>query len=349
MCIRKIDGRKGKGATDPDGGFRPLTGEERAGVLPSERDVQLAEILQQLKDAEYGRWLPPEHEALEDPERAAAAAEIGFIGGNHVKIILEGSRNDGRRMLSLDEIRERLEMNSRTGDDLLAIEEEVSEEGLAYLLESGNSLYFSLPFLLDHWDAVQKNKREARRHFYYDPLLAPVYPKLREHLPGKNGVLRARRISKGRERKYPIADLVFLEELFGPVRDLHMKSGREDAPVSHHILAFAAGEGTMGHYEWTAAPYLKENFEFEFSFEGGVICWNSENADPFLDLAIPGDGRDSRQGPGQAGTPVIRLTQTDFPEGNWAGRILENARPLSEKTAASIERFRHFWMKGEKG
>jgi hypothetical protein len=269
-----------------------------------------------------------------------------------VKIILEGNFNDEKQAMSLSEIRERMENNNQTKEGILFIQSGVSEEGLEYLLKSGNTICFSLLFLLEHWNAVQKNKWQSSHYFYYDPLLMPIFPKLRQLLPGKKGVLRVRRTSGEKEKKYHVSDMVFLEELFGPVHDPHFKTGKGDSPVSHLIVSFAVGEGTIAHYERTTAPYLKENVEFEFSFEGGVIYWNSENATPFLDLTVsdsaPWSDQDAVEAPRQERTLGIGFLKTPPPMETWVGQILEHARPLSDKAVASIERFHHLWTKGEK-
>lgn len=243
-----------------------------------------------------------------------------------MKIILDRDEQKENEILSLFNLEKLLKRCVNDQKEVVIIKQQVKEQALEYLLFTTHSLYFSTAFLLENLSIFQKYRLKENYFYYHDQSILPVYQKLHQIIPAQKGVLRVRRTAQDNERNMLVTDLQFLEELFGQVNDFHLKNSIDNSQVSHLIASFTLGKEIMSHYELTTAPYLKANFELEFSFKGGIITWNGEKANPFLKLTIEDQSVKNKR---------------------MIVNVLENARSLSEKVIASLDQFHHLLVKGE--
>lgn len=104
------------------------------------------------------------------------------------------------------------------------------------------------------------------------------YQKAKEAISGDDelkGVFRFRRkLDEKPHIKQMTADLIVLSQVFGFIKDIHVKQSKPDVQPLHSIVTVHFEKGCLAHLEYTQSAHCQ--IEFEWSGIGRILEYNSD-------------------------------------------------------------------------
>jgi hypothetical protein len=139
------------------------------------------------------------------------------------------------------------------------------------LLNQGHQLYIPAENSIE-------SRAAAGTFVYFQLECFPFYQKAKEAISGgdeQKGVFRYRRkLNESAHFKRMTDDLFVLSQLFGVIKDLHVKQSKPDVQPVHSIVTVHFEKGCLAHLEYTEAAHSQ--IEFEWSGIGRILEYNSD-------------------------------------------------------------------------